>query len=55
MHLYIYIPDSNDDVLVPIVDLKCWYYAEDEFSAKVVQTYVPYFEKGQKITFRRVD
>ena len=53
--LSIYIPDSNDDVLVPIVDLKCWYYAEDEFSAKVVQTYVPYFEKGQKITFRRVD
>ena len=53
--LSIYIPDSNDDVLVPIVDLKCWYYAEDEFSAKVTYSNVPYFEVGQKITFCRVD
>ena len=53
--LYIYVPDSNDRVSVPIVDFKCWYYAEDEFSAKVIETYVPYFEVGQKITFRCVD
>ena len=53
VQLYTY--DSDKNVTEVLVEFNCWYYAEDEFSAKVVQTYVPYFEKGQKITFRRVD
>lgn len=53
VQLYTY--DSDKNVTEVLVEFNCWYYAEDEFSAKVIQSNVPYFEKGQKITFRSVD
>ena len=51
----LYTYDSDKNVTEVLVEFNCWYYAEDEFSAKVIQSNVPYFEKGQKITFRRVE
>ena len=51
----ILVETSDENMPKMILEFKCKYYAEDEFSAKVTQSNVPYFEKGQKITFRRVD
>lgn len=53
--LEMYVSDAEGGFLESIVQFKGWYYSEDEFFAKVTQTYVPYFKEGQKITFQRVD
>ena len=51
----ILVETSVENMPEMILEFKCKYYAEDEFSAKVTYSNVPYFEVGQKITLRRVD
>lgn len=51
----IFVETSVENMPKMILEFKCKYYAEDEFSAKVTQSNIPYFEVGQKIIFRRVD